>query len=75
MSKISSIDDERVGLIIKFARERKCLTADQLATNLELGRPTLSNYENGKRPLPANRVLALARALDLDPRIINPQAA
>jgi transcriptional regulator with XRE-family HTH domain len=75
MSKISEIDNERVGLIIKLARERKFLTADQLATNIECARPTLSLYETGKRPVPANRVYAIAKALDLNPRIISPQAA
>lgn len=75
MAKISSIDDERIGLVLKFARERKHLTADQLATNLEFARPTLSLYESGRRPVPKNRVPGLAAALGIDARLIDPAAA
>jgi transcriptional regulator with XRE-family HTH domain len=73
--KISDIDNKRIGLIIKLAREKKYLTADQLATSLELARPTLSLYESGTRPVPASRVEGIAKALDLDPRVIAPAAA
>jgi len=75
MGKVSDIDNVRIGLILRGARERKHLTADQLATNIECARPTLSQYEGGTRPVPANRVPALAKALGLDPRVIDPLAA
>jgi DNA-binding XRE family transcriptional regulator len=74
-TKVSDIDNKRIGLIIKLAREKKFLTADQLATSIECARPTLSLYESGTRPVPANRVAGIAKALDLDPRLVSPEAA
>lgn len=74
-TKISDIDNKRIGHLIKFARDRKYLTADALAKSVDCARPTLSLYESGKRPVPKNRVPALALALGLDPALIDPAAA
>lgn len=75
MNKISNIDNKRIGRILKRERELKHLTLDELATRIECARPTLNLYETGARPIPANRVTVLAKALDLDPSLIDPLAA
>lgn len=72
---VSAVTDIRIGHIIKAERDRKRLTLAELATVIDCKHPTLSNYEQGRRTLPAERVGPLAKALGIDPRIIDPDAA
>jgi len=75
MNKISNIEHRRVGLIIRRERERKHLTLDQLAKHLDMGRSTLNLYETGQRNLPSPKAHIIATALELDPCLIDLQAA
>lgn len=76
MSKtITNINDVRIGRIIKREREYRCLTQVAFSAAIGCDQSTLASYESGKRPIPANRVPAIAAALDIDPRYVNPKAA
>lgn len=75
MSKVTNIDNARIGRILKREREYKCLTQVVFAKEIGCDQSTLASYESGARPIPANRVDAIARVLDLDPRYVNPKAA
>ena len=72
---ISAVTDIRIGRIIQAERNRRRLTLAELATAIDCQHSTLSNYEHGRRSLPAARVDVLAKVLGLDPRIIDPDAA
>lgn len=72
---VSAVTDIRIGLIIQAERNKRRLTLAELATAIDCKHPTLSNYEQGRRSLPAARVDILAKVLGLDPRIIDPDAA
>jgi transcriptional regulator with XRE-family HTH domain len=72
---VSAVTDIRIGHIIKAERERKRLTLAQLSTAIDCKHPTLANYEAGRRTITRNKVDALALALGIDPRIIDPDAA
>lgn len=72
---ISAVTDIRIGLIIKAERNRKRLTLAELSTAIGCKHPTLANYEQGKRTLPAERVDTIAKVLGIDPRILDPEAA
>ena len=75
MSKVTNIDDARIGRILKREREYKCMTQVQFSTAIGCDQSTLASYESGKRPIPANRVAIIAATLELDPRYVNPKAA
>lgn len=73
---VSAVTDIRIGHIIKAARERKRLTLAQLSTDIDCkSHSTLANYEAGRRTVTRDKVELLARALGLDPRILDPDAA
>lgn len=74
-TKISDLDNARIGRIIKREREFRQLTVDALATFIGCDHSTITGYEVGRRPVPKPRVFAIAQALDLDPRLIDPKAA
>ena len=75
MSKVTNIDDARIGRILKREREYKCMTQVQFSMAIGCDQSTLASYESGKRPIPANRVAIIAATLELDPRYVNPKAA
>lgn len=75
VTKVSNIDNERIGKIVSGYRELRKLKAWQLADYIGCDHSTLSGYENGRRPIPADRVDRIAQALDLDPRILDRNAA
>lgn len=72
---VSAVTDIRIGRIIQAERNKRRLTLAELATAIDCQHSTLSNYEQGRRSLPAARVDRLAKVLGLDPRIIDPDAA
>lgn len=72
---VSAVTDIRIGMIIQAKREKLRLTLADLGTATDCQHSTLSNYEHGRRSLPAARVDVLAEVLGLDPRIIDPNAA
>lgn len=63
---VSSID-ARVGARIAEARRGAGLTVRELATTLQWPHTTLNNYETGRRPIPLDRLAAIARALHRPP--------
>lgn len=63
---LSSIDAQ-VGARIAEARRRAGLTVRELATALQWPHTTLNNYETGRRPLPLDRLAAIARVLHRPP--------
>jgi len=76
MSKITNIDNKRAGRILALERKARRLTVDQLATFIGCDHSTITNYEKAYRPIPPNKVEALAKALGLDdPALIDPRAA
>jgi transcriptional regulator with XRE-family HTH domain len=74
-TKVSSIDCERIGKIVSACRELRHLKARQVAEYIGVDPSTYSQYEGGTRPVPANRIDRLAQALDLDPRLLDRNAA
>jgi transcriptional regulator with XRE-family HTH domain len=75
MSKVTNIDNARIGRILKREREYKCLTQVVFSKAIGCDQSTLASYESGARPIPANRVAVIAAVLELDPRYVNPKAA
>jgi len=72
---VTNINDVRIGRIVKREREYRCMTQDVFAKAIGCDQSTLASYESGKRPIPASRVPAIAAALDIDQRYVNPKAA
>ena len=56
-----------IGRRIAEARRKAGLTQAQLAERLGWSRDTLINYENGRRTLAVERLIAIAEAFDLPP--------
>jgi len=75
MSKVTNIDDVRIGRILKREREIRCITQVKFAEVIGCKQAILSLYESGSRTIPNDRVPAIAAALELDQRLINPKAA
>lgn len=73
---VAAVTDIRIGHIIKAARERKRLSLLDLAKAIDCkSHSTIANYESGHRTIQRERVESIARILELDPRIIDPDAA
>lgn len=73
---VSAVTDIRIGHIIKAERERRRLSLSQLAEAIDCkSHATIANYEAGRRTIHRTKVDALAHALGIDPRIIDPDAA
>jgi len=72
---VSAVTDIRIGHIIKRERELRRLSLSQLAEAIDCKHPTIANYEAGRRTIHRTKVDALANALGIDPRIIDPDAA
>ena len=75
VAKVTDIDNVRIGLIVAGARNRRYMTVDDLSTYIGCDHSTLTGYETGRRPIPANRIPRLAEALGLEPRILDRSAA
>lgn len=78
VAKITNIDDVRIGRIVAFERKRRGLTVEALASYLGIHHTTLTGYEVGNRPIPANRLDRLYEALGVEPserRIFDHNAA
>ena len=75
VAKVTDIDNARIGRLIAAERRLRHLTVDNLATYIGCDHSTLTNYESGRRPLPANRIPRLAEALGIDARILDRNAA
>ena len=75
VAKVTAIDNVRIGLIVAGARERRYMTVDELATYIGCDHSTLTGYEVGRRPIPANRIPRLSEALGIEPRILDRNAA
>jgi len=77
MNKISEIDHERIAMMIRCRMESKDVGPVQLAKYLGCDHSTVSGWLNRptSRPIPANRINKLAEALELEPRLLNAQAA
>lgn len=75
MSKVTNIDDVRIGRILKRERELRCLTQTKFAEAIGCKQAILSLYESGARTIPGDRVPFIAAVLELDQRLINPKAA
>ena len=76
MSKvITNINDVRIGRIIRLERQARELSQTDVATAIGIDQSTYAQYELGKRPVPANRVSAIAAVFDLETRYVNPKAA
>lgn len=54
-----------IGKTIKFLREEKELTQMQLANDLEISRSALALYETGKRQIPNELLLIIAKYFDV----------
>jgi len=73
---VSAVTDIRIGHIIKRERELRRLSLSQLAEASGCkSHSTIANYESGARTINRNKVDAIAQALRIDPRIIDPDAA
>ncbi|MEQ4566225.1 helix-turn-helix transcriptional regulator [Paenarthrobacter sp. CAP02] len=75
MSKISDIDHERIAHLVRLGMSVKRLKVAPLAKHIGVDQTTLTNYRTGYRPIPADRIDRLAEALELDPRLLDAQAA
>jgi transcriptional regulator with XRE-family HTH domain/ankyrin repeat protein len=52
---------ERIGNRIKALREKKCLSQEDLAKDMNMTRPGISNWENGKSEPSSSQLVALAK--------------
>lgn len=59
--------DALVGVRVAEARRAAGMTVRDLATALGWPHTTLNNYETGRRPIPLERLAAIARALHRPP--------
>lgn len=64
--KRPSSSSPRLGQKLRALRRREGLTQQQLAERLKVSPAYLNLIENGKRPLPAHLLIALAQAFQLD---------
>lgn len=54
---------QRVGILLRAAREAKGLTVAQLAADTKISKPSISCYENATRALQLDDLPTLAKAL------------
>lgn len=72
---VPDITKKRTGIIVQLERKRQRLSLDELGTRVGIDHSTLSQYEHGRRPIPAARAEALAKELGIDVALIDPDAA
>jgi len=58
--------NKQIGLRIRQLRENAGLSQDELAKELELARPSVSQIENGERHVTAEEIVALTRIFSVD---------
>jgi len=75
MSKVTNIDNVRIGRIMRLERKIRGLSQTDVAKEIGCDQSTFAQYESGARPIPYNRVSTIAAVFNLEPRYINPQAA
>lgn len=75
MNKVSDIDQARIANLVRLGMNAKRLKVEPLAKYIGVDKTTLTNYRTGYRRIPADRVEKLAEALELDPRLLDMQAA
>jgi transcriptional regulator with XRE-family HTH domain len=76
--KITNIDWARIGRIVALERKSRHLTVESLAAYIGCDHSTLTGYEKGRRPIPADRLARLYEALGVEPearRIFDHNAA
>ncbi len=66
--------DRRIGQAIRAARDERRLSQQRLAAKLDIQRATLSNYERGDRPVPANVLDQICDVLEVKAGYFFPEA-
>ena len=61
---------ERLRALLKAARKKAGLTQDELAERMGGYKTFVSKYERGERQLDVIEFIAVARALELDPKAL-----
>lgn len=66
----NEMEQKRIGATLRFVRETRGLTADELANALRISRPLLSNIEAGRRSLTPKNLLAICDILKIRPIVL-----
>ncbi|WP_262029428.1 helix-turn-helix domain-containing protein [Microvirga sp. Mcv34] len=61
---------ERLRALLKAARKKAGLTQDELTERMGAYKTFVSKYERGERQLDVIEFIALAEALELDPKVV-----
>lgn len=56
--------------MLKYYRQRKCLTTRQLAESVEIAPATVLMYEHGHFPIPYQTAIAMAEVLEIDRNLL-----
>ena len=72
---IAPITNKRVGRIIALERRARHLTLAEAGTRLGVDHSTIAGWEQGRRPIPTKHVGNVAELFDVDPALIDPNAA
>jgi transcriptional regulator with XRE-family HTH domain len=72
---IAPITNKRVGRIVALERRSRHLTLAELGTRIGVDHSTLAGWEQGRRPIPKKHVTTLCEHLDIEPALIDPEAA
>jgi len=75
MSKVTNIDNARIGRIMRLERKVRDLSQTDVAKEIGCDQSTYAQYESGARPIPYNRVATIAAVFGLETRYVNPKAA
>lgn len=67
-----SLIQEVIGKTIKDLRDSKGVTQDFLAKHLDISRPTLISYENGKQPISIGDIYILADFFEIEISMLLP---
>lgn len=59
-----------IGEQIRFYRLQKGLTQEELGRRVLISNSTISLYENNARPVPADVIITLCKALDVTPNML-----
>lgn len=68
--KRNEMERKRIGATLRYVRESRGMTADQLANALLISRPLLSNIEAGRRGLTPRTLLAACEVLKIPPIVL-----
>lgn len=81
---ITALNNLRIGRIIKLERILRAMTLDALGTEIGCHNSTLTQYENGTRPVPRDKMQELSdffaahpveKVRGFEPRLIDRDAA